>query len=321
MKLKICAEIEGQFLLKSNVEANLYPYHFEIYKKDGKYFISITKPVTSYMDYAPKLYVKDGVPHIEATKPEIYKDMEEWLYYIEAMGAFNFDVAKIHTNELEVTWIYETETEKGSIPVISLKRNKQKQNPNKYIKDSNLSNLVIFRKMLSEAHIPFTYYRQAKTFFDSDNYYFAIINYFMMLEFCFAEGNFKKEKVKACFLSSNLLKLCVLSAISMLKKEDAKDGNIKWLSEECKAKQKEVDFEGVIYLLIEYRGILSHASERSKKYLFDHYKLRPLAFITSLICFLLCGYIQIYSCLDNESKQRVITNRVNELEKEFTAQK
>ena len=99
MKLQICAEIEGQFLLKNKVEAKLYPYYFEILKKDSKYFICITKPVTDYMDYAPKLYVKDGIVHMEATKPEIYKDMEEWLYYIEAMGAFNFEVAKIHIDE------------------------------------------------------------------------------------------------------------------------------------------------------------------------------------------------------------------------------
>ena len=106
---------------------------------------------------------------MEATKLEIYKDMEEWLYYIEAMGAFNFEVVKIHTDELEVKWIYETEEEKGTIPVTSLKRNKQKGKAGKYLVNSNLSNLILFRKVLPEAHIPFSYYLQAKVFFDNDN--------------------------------------------------------------------------------------------------------------------------------------------------------
>lgn len=317
MKLQICAEIEGRFLLRSKVEAKLHPYHFEIFKNGEKYFISITKPVVNYIDYAPKLYVKDGITHMEATKLEIYKDMEEWLYYIEAMGAFNFEVVKIHTDELEVKWIYETEEEKGTIPITSLRRNKQERKASKYLANSNLSNLILFRKMLPEAHIPFSYYRQAKVFFDNDNYYFAFINYFMMLEFCFADGNFHKKDMSNSFKKSILLKLCVLSALSMIRKNDSNAVNYKWLIEACKIRHKEANFEGVIYLLVEYRGLLSHASERSKKYLFDNYKLRPLAFITSVICFLLCGYIQVYSCSSEESRQRLISERINELEQEF----
>ena len=317
MKLQICAEIEGQFLLKDKVEAKLYPYHFEILKKDDRYFIRITKTVANYMDYVPKLYVKDGSAHMEATKSEIYRDLKEWLYYIEAMGAFNFEVAKIHIDELEVKWIYETKAEKGLIPIISLKRNKQKCKDSKYLTDRNLSNLILFRKMLPEVHIPFSYYRQAKNFFDNENYYFAFINYFMMLEFCFADENFHKKDMSNSFKKSILLKLCVLSAVSMIRKNDSNAVNYKWLIEECEIRHKEVNFEGVIYLLVEYRGLLSHASERSKKYLFDNYKLRPLAFITSVICFLLCGYVQVYSCSSEESRQRLISERINELEQEF----
>lgn len=103
----------------------------------------------------------------------------------------------------------------------------------------------------------------------------------------------------------------------MIRKDYSNAVNYKWLIKESEIRHKEVNFEGVIYLLIEYRGLLSHASERSKKYLFDNYKLRPLAFITSLICFLLCGYIQVYLCSSEESKQRLMSEQINELEQEF----
>lgn len=43
MKLQICAEIEGRFVLKSKVEAKLKPFDSEIFEKEGRYFISITK--------------------------------------------------------------------------------------------------------------------------------------------------------------------------------------------------------------------------------------------------------------------------------------
>lgn len=312
MKLQICAEIEGLFLLKDKVEAKLYPYEFCIFSKENKRYISVTKPVKDYMSYAPKMYVKDGIPQIEATRPEIYRDMEEWLYYIEAMGAFNFEVSRIHIDELEVNWIYENEDEKGQIPVISLKRNRVERKSEKYVSNRNLSNLVIFRRMLPEAHIPFTYYRHAKAFFDQSNFYFAFINYFMMLEFCFADGKFQKKTVMNNFLKSNLLKLCVLTAISMIKDND-RGGNYVWLKSECDSRQKDMNYDGIIYILVEYRGLLSHASDRSKTFLFRDFKLRPIAFIISMICFLLCGYIQVYSCSSEESKNKMILEQIDKL--------
>ena len=91
MRLQICAEIEGNFILKDKVETKLYPYEFSLFFKEGKKYISVSKPVKDYIDYVPKVHNKDGCLYIEATKPDIYNDMEEWVHYIEAMGAFNFD--------------------------------------------------------------------------------------------------------------------------------------------------------------------------------------------------------------------------------------
>ena len=295
MKLQICAEIEGLFLLKDKIEAKVYPYEFLLFSENGRFYISITKPVKDYIKYLPKLYIRNDVTHIEPTNPKAYNDLKDWLYYIEAMGAFNFEVSKIHIDELEVT-----------IP---------KRKAEKYIHQRNLSNLVFFRKMLPEAHIPFSYYRQACVFFNERNYYFAFINYFMMLEFCFAEGKFKTNEVIKRFKKSKLLKLCVLSAISMTKEQDA--SCYKWLCNECKCKQKDITFESILYILIEYRGILSHASPFSKKYLLSDNKLRPLVILISLICFLLCGNIQIYCCSNEEDKDRLIGESVEKLEKEL----
>lgn len=316
MKLQIRAEIEGSFILKERIDTKLYPYDFSIYSKDGKRYISITKPIKDYSGYEPKLYVKNGLLNIEATKNGIYKDMEEWLYYIEAMGAFNFEISKIHIDELEVSWIYENDDEKGQIPIVSLKRNMEDKKATKCVTNNSLSNIVLHRRLLPDAHIPFSYYRQAKVFFDVRNYYFAFINYFMMLEYCFADGKFQKREVINNFKKSNLLKLCVLSAVSMIKKNDT-GGNYEWLLSECKTRGKKIDFEGILYLIVEYRGLLSHASNRSKQYLFDNQKLRPISLIISMICFMLCGYIQVYSGSNEDSKNKMILEQIEKINKNF----
>src|SRR5574344_187786 len=153
MRIEIIAEIEGLFIINKPVIAKLYPYEFKVYEDNSKRYISISKPIKDYSDVAPRIFMSNGSPVIEATKHEAYKDMEQWLVYIEAMGAFNFEVEKIHIDELEVKWIYETKEEHGSIPITSLKRTRKKKKANKHLCDSNLSNLVIFRRTLPEAYI------------------------------------------------------------------------------------------------------------------------------------------------------------------------
>ena len=231
------------------------------------------------------------------------------------MGAFNFDVERIHLDELEVKWIYEAEKEKGSVPITSHKRIPKQKKTDKILDYIKLFHLIEFEKTLSEEYIVFSYYRQAKNFFNNYDYYFAFINYFMMLEFMFAEGQFHQAGMISKFKNSKLLELCVLTALNMLEDKDENAVNYTWLLEECKKRNKNLDFEGVNYVLIQYRGLLSHASTRSKQFLLEVEHLRPIAFITSLICFLLCGYIQVYCCSSEESRNRMIINRIEELKK------
>lgn len=313
MKIQIVAEIEGLFILDQTITAKLYPYEFSIFKENLKRYISITKPIKDYRNVASQFYIKNGIPQIVTTKHEAYKDMEQWLIYIEAMGAFNFEVEKIHIDELEVKWICETEEEEGSIPITSLKRNRIPKTSTKYVSNSNLSNLVIFRKMLPEAHIPFSYYRQARNFFNDNDYYFAFINYFMMLEFIFADGQFNKAGMTKNFEKSELLELCVLSALQTFENGYKKGLNYSWILQECKKRQKELDFDGIVYILIEYRGLLSHASNRSKPFLLDVEQLRPLALLISLICFFLCGYIQVYCSSSDDDKSKMIRQGIEKL--------
>lgn len=313
MKIQIIAEIEGNFLLTTKVSAKLYPYDFEIFEEKGKRYISITKPIKDFEDVAPKLSIKDNMSRIETTKEEAYYDMVQWLYYIEAMGAFNFEIKKIHIDELEVRWICETEDERGRIPFTSFKRNRVQRIPKRILKNTNLSNIVIFRRQLPNAHIPYSYYRQAQNFFHNNDYYFAFINFFMMLEFLFAKGQFHKRKMTENFMKSELLELCILRALKMFKSNDESGQNYTWLRNECEKRHKNLDFEGIVYILIEYRGILSHATEKSKTFLQNSESLRPIAFFISFICFLLCGYTQVFCCSSAENKRKEIEKRIKEM--------
>lgn len=313
MKIQIVAEIEGNFILNEPIIVKMPPYEFTVYEEECKRYISVSKPIRNYDNLVPHFFLDNGITQMKLTEPYAYKDMESWLVYIEAMGAFNFDVERINIDELEVKWIYETEEEKGSLPLTSHKRTRKPNKADKVLNYSVLFNLITFKKDLPDASIVFRYYRQAKNFFDNRDYYFAFINYFMMLEFMFADGKFHQNKMISNFKKSKLLELCILSAVDMFKKYDH-GANYDWLLNECNNnKNKQMDFDGIVEVLIKFRGLLSHASSRSKQYLLEVEKLRPITLFISLICFMLCGYIQIYCKVSEDSKIEFIIKQIKKI--------
>ena len=305
MRIEVSVKIYGKFILKESIAVKLHPYDFKIFLEGGFYYISISKKVIDYKPYITKYQDCNGIKQLTLTASEIYEDMIEWLQYIESMGAFNFGVENIDWDEPKITWITECEEEKGIMPLLSHQRKKDNQNKSKQLKESNLQNVVIYRRVLKDIYIPFTYFRQGREFFDKQSYYFAFINFFMMLEYCFANGKFKKDAVLKELYSSGLLRKSVNSILKMISEEKAKR-HFDWIMNECKKYNKNYDVEGIIYLLVEYRGILSHAGGRSKQYLFKDEKLFSIAFLANMVCFMTCGNLQIYMFLSERQKEDYI---------------
>lgn len=313
MKLQVCAEILGNFVLADDFIIKFGDYEFMVYLKNSNKFISITKRIKDYEKYIPQIEIRGNKINIlKYTDEESYKDLLEWLQYIEAMGSYNCNISKIKYDAIEINWIYETEEERGTIPITSHKREKINKTPI-VLSKKNLSNILVFNKYLSDTHIPFSYYRQGKNLFDEGHNYFAFINFFMMLEYCFADGKFHTKEVLKKFNDSKLLELCVLRVLSLANTSIPNSENIIWLKKECAKRNQSFDFQGIVYVLVQYRGILAHASRISKVYLFKDEDLRPITFFISSVCFMLCGYFQIFSTLTESHKKTYIENAIAEI--------
>ena len=314
MRLKICAQIDGRFLLNESLVVPVYSYELSIFKENGKHYISITAPIKDYMTYVKPILSNANASITATVNSQTFKDMIDWLHYIEAMGAFNFEVRGINFDEIEMTWVGENEEEKRLVsPIKSIKSFLPNNTPNKPVTQNTLLNIIHHRRFLRDFQIPFGFYRQGSNFLHDQNYHLAYINYFMMIEYCFANGKFKKKEVMQEFKKSDLLKLCILETLQLLKKKYAKTYNL--IKEYILTKYKRIDFDGVVYLLVDFRGILSHSGPRSKKYILDDKLIQPFALLINSICFSLCGYFQIYcnNISPNSAKQR-IKDKIIELE-------
>lgn len=309
MRIALKAEVEADLVVAGTVTAKLYPYDFEIYKENDKLWLKVSKPAKDYEEYLPKVFTRNGVVNIVIGKDDIFKDLQDWLQYIEAMGAFNIQIDRVYWDRPTYCWIAETEAEHLKAPLTEYTRTPQKGRRIKRLSNSNLWNIVIYRRQLKDLYIPFTYYKEGQRFFNNFNYYFAFINFFMMLEYCFADGKFHQSEVMKKFGESRLLRMCVLEFLAM---PNVHRGEATWdmIERECKKRNKEFGVEGLIYVLMMLRGELSHASKKSERRYRDDTELRPWVVVISTICYLVCGHLQIYGFTNEESKKKFIENNI-----------
>lgn len=309
MRIALKAEMTADLVVTNPVTAKLYPYEFEVFNEKDKLWIKISKPVKDYKEYLPKVFAKDGCINIQIGSNEIFKDLLDWLQYIEAMGAFNIQIEKIYWDRPTFCWIAESEEEQLQTPLCEYTRTPNNGKHPKRLTNNNLSNIVIYRRQLKDTYIPFTYYKEGQRFFNNFNYYFAYINFFMMLEYCFSDGKFKVSEVIKKFNNAKLLRMCILEFMSM-NIGHANDVVKETLIKECNKRHKKFDVDGLIYILIMMRGELSHASHKSEKRYRDDIELRPFVVAISTICFLICGHLQIYAFTNVDRKNEIIENNI-----------
>ena len=309
MKIALKSEVIATWVLTEPVTAKLYPYDFEIYQDKDKIWLKVTKPVKDYDEYLPKVFMKNGQVHLEIGKDDIFNDLLDWLQYIEVMGAFNIQIEHVYWDRPSFCWIAETDEEHRKVPLTEYARIPNNGRQQMRLKSSNLSNIVIYRRQLEYLHIPFTYFKEGQRFFNNFNYYFAFINFFMMLEYCFADGKFKVAEVMKKFKESKLLQMCILEFLTM-NLAQANNVTTEALKKECRRRNKEFDVDGLICLFVMLRGELSHASTKSESRYRDDNELRPFVVAISCICFLLCGHLQIYGFTSEKSKLEMIDKNI-----------
>ena len=311
MRLRITAEVKGDILLKEKISTVFYIYTFNIFKENESFFISVEKSVSNYLDDIPKASF-DESNHFVINIPEtkIYADMVDWFKRIEAFGSFNLAIKRILYEEAEITWIPETVDEEKILSIKSYKVTKGGQDC-KYLRLSDFQDTLLYSKRLDENYITFSYFRLGSSFFDEEEYYLSYINYFMMIEYLYGNGITENKKLRIEFGKSDVLVLSILMAINTF---PIGDPNLEWLKNECKKKQKEYNVDGLIFVLVDYLGMIAHGlKKRSGKSRDNPNLLRPISFILGIICRYVCGYIQILSNMPNEQMNAFLKNRISEM--------
>lgn len=289
MEIKLEAEIVGNFTIESDMKFKSSPYDidviFDLERK--KYFITLSKRIFDYTHFLPKIeVVNNKISHIVFPSHDFLKEQIEILQHIESFGAIDKSIKKIFWEDCSIEWIPETEKESLEISINKYKRDISYGSQSSHMSKDWLRNTVIHRRQLAHLVLPFSFFREAANLYHNFQYQSSFINFYLMLEGFFGNGKkYKNTEMKSEFAKSKILEIAINETISYFNKE--KSNHLEWLLKTCKKYNKNINKEGVIHILVEQRGNLSHFSISNadkQKNPFKEGDYESLAFMAMTIC-------------------------------------
>lgn len=314
--LGLKAEIVGNFALKEPIVTHSKGFQISIFLEDGVYKISLIKNIENNETLK---YKYDKVSNL-LTFPED-KDMFEYIRLfqnIESIGGYNYGIKKIrYQDTLEIAWYEGNQLFQNLEPILSAKR-KFKSPRKKLLSKSNLSSILLLDRVMPDAKIPYSFYREASNFYDNHEYRLAYLHYYMILEYCFIKGNNFSELTQISQYENNIeVVFAVLNTIKMYQDHDIAHFN--WLTKTVKDRFGSFTLKNILKFLFRYRGEIAHGTKKAGQYLTDETDLINVTSFIHLITLTICGNMQVYCEASTKCKESRISQRIDELKKDLAS--
>lgn len=164
-----------------------------MYIENGTYMLSVSKKISIEHSDLVELS-RNGEKASFTMNIDKYLDsrMLDIFRNIEVYGGFQHGVMKVYYNEyLDLLWIDKAKNE----VLFSMRKSLSKQRK-VLITSDNFSRLMLDKTFIPEAKVPYNFFREANSYLDKLDYISAYIHFYMILEYCFAEGKFSAEQKK-----------------------------------------------------------------------------------------------------------------------------
>lgn len=234
---------------------------------------------------APRLSTATGTRGIVFDRGKSPKrELIDMLQYLESLGSFWLGIRKMEFNGVEEFWEAESEEEKHHIEINNFSTKETRVITPEQFKKNSLVQLIEAKEILDHLKIPMAFYRTGKVEYENRNYYFAFINYFLLLEFFFAGGTSRQDMMHKNF-SENVE---FMKAIS----ETLENHNVLMRAKELQPFFDKMSLSlakphDVALFLIKMRGQLAHQFQedtRDKIHLLNQDSFEPIAFFAFAIC-------------------------------------
>lgn len=307
------AVIDGDFILTRNIKSYKNGFEISLFIEDGVYKICIIKKITKDSPLRLEHKIHNGAYSVIVPAESNYTDYIKLLQSIESIGGYHYGISKIYYKEtLELIWLSGNEAFKN-LKIECSVRKVYKPHKKKILSQNNLSSILLLDKIIPDANIPYNYYREANNYLQNKEYRLAYLHFYMIIEYSFANGKFGEKNQVNEYMNSIELCFAILDSISTIKK--SYPIQYKWLVTRIKDSYKVITLKTVFKYIFQQRGALAHGSIKSGKY--NEQDLYNITIFISLICFLICGNMQVYCMSSAKYKNGRLSERFEILKNEL----
>ena len=301
------AVVKGDFILEEPIKAYNNGFEISLFIEDGVYKISIIKKISKNSPLSLKYNEANQGADIIVPDESNYRDYIQLLQSIESIGGYHYNVSKIYYKDtLELIWLSGEEMFKNLELEFSI-RKRYKPHQKKVLSQSNLSSILLLNRIIPDASIPYNYFREANNYLHNREYRLAYLHFYMIIEYCYANGKFEQNAQISEYLQSIELCFAVLDSLATIKNEVPL--LYSWLEREVKNKYSSFSLKNILKYIYQQRGILAHGSGRSVRYVFNEDDLHNITVFISQICLLVCGNMQVYCMSSTDSKKKRLSER------------
>ena len=301
------AVVKGDFILEEPIKAYNNGFEISLFIEDGVYKISIIKKISKDSPLSLKYNEVNQGADIIVPDESNYRDYIQLLQSIESIGGYYYNVSKIYYKDtLELIWLSGEEMFKNLELEFSI-RKRYKPHQKKVLSQSNLSSILLLNRIIPDASIPYNYFREANNYLHNREYRLAYLHFYMIIEYCYANGKFEQNAQISEYLQSIELCFAVLDSLATIKNKIPLQYS--WLEREVKNKYSLFTLKNILKYIYQQRGILAHGSGRSVRYVFNEDDLHNITVFISQICLLVCGNMQVYCMSSTNSKKKRLSER------------
>lgn len=268
MKLSVECAVEGQTRLEQSAILTFKDIEYEFVQTDGLLTsLRITKPMPAGVEYYAR-YVFDGAQlsgmDMNGDKG-VLADIMERFKDLESMLGFEFEIRRIDWQTPKLSMVPETPEEQARVELKDFFKLGVPRHKPMTAGHDDLIKLVRRRRLFAPLTIIKSFWREGRNEVEAERYIPAFVSFYFILEALYANGQFgKKEVVRAFEKSAELTDLVRRFIDDQLKGKRANDyaGDIARM---LQARNKQLDVHGLLYLLVETRGELSHFVQESRR--------------------------------------------------------
>lgn len=276
MQLSIKFQIEGEFAITDKISINIEKRSksVTITQENNKFYLVVSKKVIDYADNMPILNAQIFRP----TPKDFFQDLIDVVRYIEAIGTEFMNLHKVYWEEFEIIWTPEIPEEEHIYPVYSYKESLSNHPSPKIISTKTLRHIFDERNRYEVLSMPMSFYRLGNRFFHNQEFKMAFMQHYLMLEYCFSNGQFETRKVIKSFQSNKTLRFGAYRYLQyFLNNANKKD--IDFYNKQrgifnqydsykkCRKYSSHIDF--LLAMLVELRGKVFHATDKTSNYVSD----------------------------------------------------